>query len=255
MSYAVRLPVFEGPLDLLLHLVEANRVDVYDIPVAEIADQYLQYLDALAAVDLDGAAEFVVMAATLLEIKARMLLPRPPAPPQTQEPDPRQELVERLVLYRQFKRAAAHLADLMAYQAECFLRGGRLPPGEPGPGELEVGRLVEALRSLLRRKPPVVEVARRRISVGQKMRQIMWHVRRHPQGVPFRRLVRAGAGREEVVVTFLALLELLRQRRIRVRQEQLFGEIFVFPVGREPSAEGHRPSAVPSAAQGAACHL
>ncbi|MEW6545847.1 MAG: segregation/condensation protein A [Bacillota bacterium] len=239
MNYAVRLPVFEGPLDLLLHLVEANRVDVYDIPVAEIADQYLQYLAALSAIDLDAAAEFVVMAATLLEIKARMLLPRPPGPPDTEEPDPRQELVERLVVYRQFKRATAYLAELIAHQAQCYLRGGKVPPGESPPGELAVGRLLQALRSLLKDNPPVMEVARRRLSVRQKMRQILWLLRRNPGGVRFGNLVGRGAAREEVVVTFLALLELLRQRRITVRQEQLFGEIFVFPSGRgTPGAHG-----------------
>ncbi|MEW5933524.1 MAG: segregation/condensation protein A [Bacillota bacterium] len=249
MSYAVRLPVFEGPLDLLLYLVEANRVDVYDIPVAEIADQYLQYLAALSAIDLDAAAEFVLMAATLLEIKARLLLPRPPLSPEVEESDPRRELVERLVVYRQFKRAAAHLAELMERQARCFPRGGRVPPGEPVPGDLDLSRLVETLRGLLKRKPPVLEMARRRLSVRQKMRQIMWHVRRNPAGVRFASLLGRVVVREEVVVTFLALLELLRQRRVTVRQEQLFGEIFIFPAGREtPGAQGRGSGTVPATA-------
>lgn len=250
MTYAVRLPVFEGPLDLLLHLVEANRVDVYDIPVAEIADQYLQYLIALSAIDLDGAAEFVVMAATLLEIKARMLLPRPPVSADgKEEPDPRQELVERLVLYRQFKRAAAHLAELIAHQARRYVRGGRFAPGEAPPGELSPARLLEALRSLLKDRAPVMEVARRRLTVRQKMREILWRLHRHPGGLRFGSLVGNGPGREELVVTFLALLELLRLRRVTVRQEELFGEIFVFPGRREaPGGNGNGSRTVPASA-------
>ncbi|MDI6893350.1 MAG: segregation/condensation protein A [Bacillota bacterium] len=247
MNYAVRLSVFEGPLDLLLHLVEANRVDVYDIPVAQIAEQYLQYLAALSAVDVDAAAEFVVMAATLLEIKARMLLPRPPVPAQPQEPDPRQDLVERLVVYRKFKQAGAYLEELMARQGRCYLRGGKTPAGEVAAGELAVSRLLEMLRALLKQRAPVMEVARRRVSVRQKMREIVWRLRRSPAGIRFGNLLPPGAGREQVVVTFLALLELLRLRRIAVRQEGLFGEILVFPAGRGmPGADGRRPGAVPA---------
>ena len=249
MNYAVRLPVFEGPLDLLLYLVEANRVDIYDIPVAQIAEQYLEYLAALSAIDVDAAAEFVVMAATLLEIKARMLLPRPPAPPGSpEEPDPRRELADRLVVYRKFKRAAAYLEELMLRQGRCYLRGGKVPAGEAVAGEISVAQLVEILRTLLRARVPVAEVARRRVSVGQKMREIMWRLRRNPGGLRFGNLLPPGATRELVVVTFLALLELLRQRRILVRQEELFGEIFVFPARRGmPGARGSGPDAAASA--------
>ncbi|HHY95008.1 MAG TPA: segregation/condensation protein A, partial [Firmicutes bacterium] len=147
MGYAVRLQVFEGPLDLLLHLVEANRVDIYDIPVAEITAQYLRYLQDMAAVDLEAGAEFVVMAATLLEIKARMLLPVPAAT-EPKEPDPRRELVERLVRYRQFKRAAGYLQGLAQAQAQRFLRGGKVAAGDPMSAPVAPERLARALWAL-----------------------------------------------------------------------------------------------------------
>lgn len=229
MNYAVKLPVFEGPLDLLLHLVEANRVDIYDIPVAQITAQYVDYLAAISDLDLEAAAQFLLMAATLLEIKARLLLPKPPAPPAVPEPDPRQELVERLLVYRRFKRAAAHLSVLAAEQARRYLRGGQVFLGEPPRGELDPVRLAAALRSLLKRPGAVGEVGRRRFSVRQKMREILWRLRRHPEGLRFRSLLAAGATRAEVIVTFLALLELLRWRRLTVLQESPCGEILILP--------------------------
>jgi len=232
MGYAVRLQVFEGPLDLLLHLVEANRVDIYDIPVAEITAQYLRYLQDMAAVDLEAGAEFVVMAATLLEIKARMLLPVPAAT-EPEEPDPRRELVERLVRYRQFKRAAGYLQELTQAQAQRFLRGGKVAAGDPMSAPVAPERLARALWALLRVPVPPGELARSRFSVRQKMRDILRLLRQHPTGLPFRILLPARPGRGEVVVTFLAVLELCRLARITVRQERPFADILVFPGQQE----------------------
>lgn len=240
--YAVKLDVFEGPLDLLLYLIEKEELDIYDIPIARVTEQYLEYLEAMSCLDLDLASEFLVMAATLMDIKARMLLP-PPATevaPETDEnraADPRQELVDRLLEYRRFKQLAEELRQRERAQALTFGRGDGETETAAGvailPDGLSVFDLVGALRDVLAevREPPVGEVCRDRYSVIEKMAQLEDLLARSVP-VSFRDLARYRE-REEVVVTFLALLELVRLRRVRVEQRGLFGEILLFPPGPE----------------------
>jgi len=238
MSYRVKLDNFEGPLDLLLHLIEKNELDIYDIPIARVTEQYLEHLQAMEYLDLELAGEFLVMAATLLDIKARMLLPAPaPEPPDGQEtpagePDPRQELVQRLVEYRQFKAAAAHLR---AREDEHRNRFPSSPGEPPGAGPLLEGlslsQLLEAFHRMLnhvQEQPPRV-IPRHRITLRAIIRRLMTLVARHPLGISFFRLFPAQPSRLEVVVTFLALLELLRRHRVRAVQESPFGDIVIHP--------------------------
>lgn len=235
MGLKVSLEVFEGPLDLLLHLVRREELDICDIPIARITDQYLQYLQQMRELDLEIASEFIVMAATLLEIKARMLLPRPPRPADggdAEESDPRRLLIEQLLEYRRYKEAAEQLATLAQ---EAGLRSPR-PAGELDgersgrpelPAELDLAALVATMRSLLseaEEAPP--EIARDAYSLRQKMDLILERLAAAPR-LRFRDLFGRRFTRLEVVVTFLALLELIRGRHVLARQSERLGEIYI----------------------------
>src|SRR5947208_12997202 len=153
MALAVRLSVFEGPLDLLLHLIREAKLDIYDIPIAEVTSQYLETLAVLEALDLEVAGEFLVMAATLMEIKSRMLLPRPPAPPPDEAEegeDPRAELVQRLLEYEQYKQAAERFREMEEMGRLRFTRAGEPDEGDSVPLEaLGADDLLSALRQML----------------------------------------------------------------------------------------------------------
>lgn len=233
MDLKVSLDVFEGPLDLLLHLVRREELNIYDIPIARITDQYLQYLQQMREFDLEVASEFIVMAATLLEIKARMLLPKPPKPEGAEgeeEADPRQMLVEQLLEYRRYKEVAGQLESLASEEALRFSR----PPeeydeGPPGlPVDLNLAALTAAMRALLAEadEAPTPEIARDAHSLRQKMDMIMARLESVSR-VHFRDLFGRRFTRFEVVVTFLAVLELIRGRRVAARQTERLGEIFI----------------------------
>lgn len=237
MSYRVKLDNFEGPLDLLLHLVEKNQLDIYNIPIARVTEQYLEYLRSMEYMDLELAGEFLIMAATLLDIKARMLLPSPaPCPTEgeapLEEPDPRRELVQRLMEYRQFKAAATHLRSLEDQQRQRFPTSPYQPPASASlPEGITVSQLIEAFRLVLDRvqEPAPRVLPRYRITLRAMIRRLLEVVYRHPVGISFFRLFPVHPGRLEVVVTFLALLELLRRHRVRAVQEVPFGDIIIHP--------------------------
>jgi segregation and condensation protein A len=234
VSLAVRLPIFEGPLDLLLHLIREAKIDIYDIPIAEITGQYLEMLALMEALDLAVAGEFLVMAATLMEIKSRMLLPRPPAPPPDEEEgaDPRAELVQRLLEYEQYKQIAE---QFRALEAEGRLRFTRTPPPDEAESvplaELRPQDLLGALRRMLasfaEEGPPVASLQRERISLRLRMRELWGHLQDSPEPVSFRELFPRSPRprRLEVIVTFLAVLELLRLGRIRVFQSHPLADL------------------------------
>lgn len=244
--YTVVLDVFEGPLDLLLHLITRQQLDIADIPIARVTEQYLAYLDAMAELDLDVASEFLVMAATLMEIKARMLLPAPPPAAEGEEEplDPRAELVARLVEYRRYKEAAEALARRQEAWSRRVLRAG--PGWETGPACEGTGLdgvtlldLLDAFQAVLARTGPaaVREVRRPEISIRQRMAQLLRRLRRHRQGLPFSALLRGRrVTRGEVVVTFLALLECVRRGYVVVQQALPFAEIYCYL--RTAPAEG-----------------
>jgi len=233
-AYTIRLENFEGPLDLLLHLIRREEMNIYDIPIARITEQYLAAIEGLVESDIDRASEFLVMAATLLGIKSRMLLPRPPKLVAEEEPeeegvDPREELVRQLVAYSQFKQVAEDLKDrelamFKVHTRQLFVE----EPSGPRPLEgLSLTDLVKAFQEVLKEEWTWREVPREEIPLREKIREINFRLSRHPQGIRFRDLFTRGGTRLEVVVTFLAVLELIRQRKVVALQEELFGEIMI----------------------------
>jgi len=228
-GYQVHLESFDGPLDLLLYLIKRDEIDIYDIPIVHITDQYLTYLHAWPELDLEGAGEFLVLAATLMQIKSQMLLPQAPKEEDEEGEDPRAELVEMLLEYRRYKEAAGSLRDFAQERARIFTRDGNGPPNYPTPlQEMSLIDLLYALQDLVQRRQPepVQEVKRDRFTVAQKMTAILAALKKREQ-VPFQEFLGENPGKLEIIVAFLALLELVRARRIRVFQDRLFDSIFI----------------------------
>lgn len=229
-TYSVRLDVFEGPLSLLMHLIEKNQLDIYDIPIAIITEQYLLYLQQMEEYNMDIASEFLVMAATLLQIKSRLLLPKAPRQEESlTEEDPRQELVDKLIEYRKFKQVTALFADL-AHNREQFF--SRLPQSFNIPIPLPQGvTLDDLLRAFSAVWESAVEdyalVAREEISIQEKMADIVQILRRSGGTAEFQQtLIRTGS-KIEAIAAFMALLELIRLQRVGVFQHIVFGPIFL----------------------------
>ena len=238
----VKLESFEGPLDLLLFLIKKNEIDIYDIPIAVITQQYLEYLEMMKNLNLDVAGEFLLMAATLLHIKSKMLLPTPEeeGEGEKEEEDPRAELMRRLLEYQRFKEAALELTKGPMLDREVFIRNffgeESLEGGEEDMGgEASLFELLEAMKKVLQGLPPeeFEEISVEHLNIKDKILQIMeqlWEV----ESLAFPELFPSSASRREVVLTFLALLELLRLRMIKVYQAESFGTIRIFsPVERE----------------------
>jgi segregation and condensation protein A len=234
MTYRVKLEVFEGPLDLLLHLIKKEEVDIYDIPVARITDEYLQYLNLLETMNLDVAGEYLVMAATLTHIKSRMLLP--PSEDETEEPDedPRADLVHQLVEYQRYREAAVALGERAVLTRDVFRRDPAAPDNDRGEGirlrDVTIGDLLEAFREVMERalRESFHEIVHEEISVDECIQLI---VRRMEMDGPlrFRDLFAGAPSRRRLVATFLALLELVKQQAIHARQEEEGAEILLFP--------------------------
>jgi segregation and condensation protein A len=230
MAYRVRLEMFEGPLDLLLYLIQVNQIDIYDIPIARITAEYLACLATMRELDLDVAGEFLVLAATLIHIKSRMLLPRDdhePAPGDDQ--DPRQELVDQLLHYRRFREAAMTLEEREARQHLLYARRVEPLPASDGPLEVSLADLIRAFAAVMERAPKeaVVEIRPDAITVSQRMVTLLDRLARESP-VPFTACFEETPSRPVLIATFLALLELLRQGLVRARQVQPDGEIVVY---------------------------
>lgn len=235
----VKVETFEGPLDLLLHLIEAAQVEITDIPLAEIAQQYLEAVAMMQEMEIEVASEYLVVAAQLLAIKSRKLLPPAPSPAE-EEPeggeDLQQLLMERLLEYRRFKNAAAELKRREQRQSRLYTREPHPQwlAEEPSLEQLPLSHTVEDLRSafcrVLQREPPAPPPTpsffhRRRVTVQEKLQRIVRRLKRH-ESVTFWQLVDERK-RQEIVVTFLALLELLKMSRIRMYQAALFADITI----------------------------
>lgn len=228
-EYKVRLETFEGPLALLMHLIDKNQIDIYDIPIAVVTEQYLAYIRAMEEFNIDVASEFLVMAATLLLIKSRMLLPKPPAEQLADEEDPRQELVQRLLEYRRFKQMAATLEEMLRAREQYVARPAAgfaakivLPDG------LRLDDLIEAFAAVW--ESAVDEfafIAREEISVQDKMQDILLLLRKQGGRLEFAQTIIRSGSRTEMVTAFLALLELIRLKRIHIEQERSFGPIYL----------------------------
>ena len=222
----VILEAFEGPLDLLLYLIRRQNLDILDIPIAEITDQYMEYVELMKDLRLELASEYLVMAAILAEIKSRMLLPRPT--PQEDEEDPRAELVRRLQEYERFKQAALDLDALPRLGRDVFITRSRIPPGQVRrlPPTVDLHELLLALREVLARADLYLShrVERESLSLRERMAKVLERM----QGagfVPFVHLFELGEGRAGVIVTFLALLELIRDASIDLVQPEPFAPI------------------------------
>jgi len=238
-----KLDAFEGPLDLLLHLIDKNEVDIYDIPIKMITDQYMEYLDLFQELELDVTSEFLVMAATLLSIKSKMLLPKPPVIEMDWEEgmedpdlDPRAELVRQLMEYKKYKEIADHLREKEVERSHIFTREpADLTPFAAVVKENPVEGLVPAdlllaFRRALRKmagRNAVARIRRDEISVKERIRQVLRQLKREGGRVLFSRLLEDGYSREEVVTTFLALLELMKMKRIVCFQHRLFDDIVI----------------------------
>lgn len=236
LPYQVRIENFEGPLDLLLHLIKKNELNIYDIPIAIIAQQYLEYLEAMKELNLSVAGDFLVMAATLLQIKSKMLLPADEAAPDDEDgPDPREELVRRLLEYKTYKEAARQLDDQEKLWREIFCREGSLSdePAEPAPEEMALENislfdLVDALKVVLDRNPGsrLIEIVPDNLTVRERMNVIL-EMLEGKESVSFAGLFESSCHRLVIIVTFLALLELMKLRVARVFQTETFGPILV----------------------------
>lgn len=242
MIYNVKIDAFEGPLDLLLHLIHTLEIDIYDIPVAEITEQYLLYIHTMKELELNVASEYLVMAATLLAIKSKMLLPKYEEELEEEndfsyEEDPRDELVEKLIEYKKYKQAAVELKSLEEERSLMFSK----PPSdltylikELEPQKIDINvtiyDMLGAYHKLLRRKklqkPLHTKVARQEISIENRMNEILHEVRSIAGRVSFFRLF-PYQDKEHIVITFLAILELLKRNEIYAEQDNNFADLFI----------------------------
>ncbi|MCE5313827.1 MAG: segregation/condensation protein A [Armatimonadota bacterium] len=243
--YKVTLPVFEGPLDLLLHLIREHEIDIYDIPIAKVCEQYLAYLYIMESLDLEVAGEWLVMAATLLEIKSRMLLPEDPKTSEDSEEeqiDPRLELVERLIEYEKFKGAAEIFKEREQQRAMVFVRGAAELAFDLKPTfdleDITAVDLLAVLQQILSDvgEEEVTSIQRRKVTVRMRMREIHRKLTDAAGPVKFEELFDEDVNRIEVVITFLALLELLKSRSVKVRQKKAFASIEIVPI-MEPNGK------------------
>lgn len=231
-SLPVKLEVFEGPLDLLLHLIRESKVDIADIPIAAVTEQYLGYLELMKTLNLDVAGEFLVMAATLMHIKSRMLLPVEEEQSLEEGEDPRQELVRQLQEYQKFKEAALALGDLEEKRSRVFVRRS-IGPEEPKrtdyPIETSLFELLTALKSLLDKVPETepLEFRADQLSIAEKITEILERLSELEGEVAFEDLFRRSREREEIIITFLALLELMYLRMVRAWQAVPGGRIMM----------------------------
>ena len=243
MALEVKLQAFEGPLDLLLHLIEKSKVDIYDIPIVEITDQYLETIRQMEEADMKVMSEFLVMAATLLDIKARMLLPRE-KDEEGEEEDPRSELVEKLLEYKAYKYMAQELADLETDAQRAFYREPSLPPEVEGyrqPVDYEellrgvtLSRLNEVFQACLKRqedrKDPVRShfgrIEKDEVSIELKAGYVASYIRSHRK-LNFRELLENRRSRMDVIVTFLVVLELMKTGAVSVSQDGIEEDIII----------------------------
>ena len=233
MSYKVKLEIFEGPLDLLLHLVKQDHLEIANIPIAQITDQYLKYLELMQALDLEIAGEFLVMAATLMQIKSRQLLPPETlTPEELEQPDPAQELIQRLQEYQKFKQAAEVLSGMEKTRLVQFSR-----PVRPDGTQEQVEEFVEAslfdlltaFSQFMQGELPrelIHEIIKDEFTVEGKI-NLLRQLTQEQERVNFAELFGQAKTKMEAVAIFLALLELIRLKEISIRQSQLFGEIVI----------------------------
>jgi len=235
MSYKLKLEIFEGPLDLLLYLIKKDELDVRDIPISQVTEQYMEYIEMMQMLNLDIVGDFLVMAATLMQIKSKMLLPPDPSEVAAPEEDPRDELVQRLLEYKQFKEIAEDLKTKESFRQDLFARtvdaaeSQRLRE-EAKETYLDVSlfELINAFKKALNKvsSKGVYEVTKEEFTVEQKIHDIL-HLLLEKTHVLLGGLFEQARGKLEIIVTFMAILELIRLKEVVVIQKTVFGEIEV----------------------------
>lgn len=243
MALSVKLEVFEGPLDLLLHLIEKNKIDIYDIPISVITEQYLDYIKQMETEDMNVMSEFLVMAATILDIKCRMLLPKEISE-DGEEEDPRAELVQKLLEYKMYKYMAFELKDRQIDAAKSWYKKPMLPkevqdyqyPIDYAEliGNMTLSRLHEIFKSVIKRQEDKIDPIRSKfgtiekdeINLEEKQDYIEKYVENH-RSFSFRKLLERQGSKMEIIVTFLAVLEMMKQGIIEIEQEDTFSDITI----------------------------
>lgn len=243
MAIPVKLEVFEGPLDLLLHLIDKNKVDIYDIPIVEITEQYLEYIKQMESRDMNVMSEFLVMAATLVDIKCRMLLPKE-VNEEGEEEDPRAELVQKLLEYKMYKYMSLELKDRQVDAARNLYREQKLPKEvasyrqpvnyEELLGDMTLGKLQAIFNSIIKRQEEKIDPIRSQygniekdeVDMDEKTLYIEAYAREH-KVFSFRKLLEKQASKLEVIVTFLVILEMMKTGSITIAQDNIFDDIII----------------------------
>ncbi|WP_026570074.1 MULTISPECIES: segregation/condensation protein A [Sediminibacillus] len=238
MKYEVHTEAFQGPLDLLLHLINQYEIDIYDIPVAEITEQYMTYIHTMQQLELNIASEYLVMAATLIAIKSQLLLPNQTIEPEDEEyeEDPREDLMRRLIEYRKYKEAADQLKERELEANKIYTR----PPVEfeeaPAQkqvvqGDVSIYDMIAAMNKIMERKkwekPVSTKIQRTEIPIKQRMDEVMTQVKERPDGIAFDELFPIPS-RSHIVVTFMAVLELMKGKQVYCTQEKHFDELMIY---------------------------
>lgn len=225
--YNIKIPVFEGPFDLLLHLIKENKIDIYDIPIALITGRYLQYIEMMKELNLEIAGEFLVMAATLIQIKSRMLLPLDEEVSSEGQEDPRLELVNRLLEYQTFKEAASNLRKREEDWMNVFHKEPASDDTELCLFDLNLFDLLGAFKKILdTASPELISITKETLTVKDKMSKIM-EMLEGQEAIRFEEIFKEGVTRIQMIVTFVALLELIRLGLAKAYQEREFGNIWV----------------------------
>ncbi len=240
MNYSVKLENFEGPLDLLLFLVRKNEVDIQDIPILVITRQYMDYIDIMKSMNLDIAGEFLVMAATLMHIKSRSLLPKSDDEDEDEAIQSLDELKKQLLEYQQYREAAQTLKEQNILEKDVFTRTAFVEPQNKEEGKMlgEAGLfdLLSALKKVIERAADndfVMEVSVEKLSVKDRMNDLLLMVRGKHEGIQFEDLFNDNVTKIEIITTFLALLELMKHQALKIFQNENFSHIYVYPVEGE----------------------
>jgi len=242
MSIPVKLEAFEGPLDLLLHLIDKNKLNIYDIPITLVTDQYMEYINAMEEKDLEVMSEFLVMAATLIHIKSKMLLPKEEKPEEEEEEDPRRELVERLLEYKMYRYMSYELKDKQIDAEKVLFKPKTIPDEikdfkeeiniEELLGDLSLDKLHKIFESVIRKQTDKIDpirskfgkIEREEVNLSKKLLEIMNYGLEH-KTFSFRQLLTRQSTKMDIIVTFLAVLELMKIGNITIVQEEVFGDI------------------------------
>jgi segregation and condensation protein A len=244
MDYEIQLEVFQGPLDLLLHLIEKNEIDIYNIPIALITDQYLKYIYTIQMLNLEGVGDFLVMAATLMQIKAKMLLPQSNMgdDENLEDEDPRLELAYKLIEYKKIKEASVSLQTLEDQQLKIYTRTSgefadlKVVPDTDPLKNLSIWDLMDAFKSVMDslEVKPISAVPKEEISIRQRMTEIL-DLLTQDKTVFFKSVFQNLKTKIALITCFLAVLELIRLHKISAMQDQIFGEITLILTPEEPA--------------------